>query len=438
MNAMNERKTRAIRLNLKQQRDPDKLTQIMLIMTVNGIRLRVYTRMRVEPRYWDKERYRCNLQGRIDLRNRQRLKYINEQIDRLIDRVCEVDETLANRGEYLTANELRQLMDENGHLTQQDIDPLPYMRMMAANYVNNINRKGMKGIESTCTTYLMAVERLNHFVKERGIAVRSFSDFNKRFFNQFSEYLYSYTYLKGGKPHHYTQTTIVNTVKVIKNLLHRAYDGELTTNDYFRKVQTSLPSDISEQIYLHEEEVQRLMEVEVYSKTERQVRDLFCIGCYTALRISDLSQLDRAIIDKQVIHLYQQKTKEKVSIPVLKEIAPLIEQYRETGFPKLHISTANAVIKQLLERCHIDTPITRKECRGGQTVILTEPKYKFVSFHTARRSCITNLYKRGYSPNYIMTLSGHRSIQAFQRYVKASRCDMSNNFLQFLESIHAI
>ncbi len=430
--------THHIHLNLKQQKEPDKLTQIMLVLTVNGQRLRVYTRMRVEPRYWDRERYRCNLQGRINLRDRQRLKCLNEQIDRLIDRIVEADASLADRGEYLTANELRQLVDDNCTLLHEQTNPLEYMRMMASDYVNNLNRKGRKGIESTCTTYLMAVERLSHFVQERKLTIRSFCDFNKRFFEQFSDFLCNYTYQKGKTSRHYTQTTIVNTIKVIKNLLGRAYDNDLTTNDYFRKVPTSLPADISEQIYLDEEEIKRLSELPVHNKTERQVRDLFCIGCYTALRISDLMQLNRATFEDQVIQLYQQKTKDLVSIPILKEIAPLIAHYRSVGFPKIHISAANVIIKQLAKRCHIDTPVTRKECRGGKTQILTEPKYKLVSFHTARRSCITNLYRRGYSTNYIMTLSGHRSIQAFQRYIKASRCDMSANFLQFLESVHAI
>lgn len=433
-----ENTARSIRLNLKQQKFPDKLTQIMLVMTINGTRLRVYTRLRVEPRYWDSERYRCKLQGRINLRDRQRLKYLNEQIDRLISRICETDELLANRGDYLTVPELRQLVGESSRMERQQTHPLQYLRVMAIDYVKNINRKGLKGIESTCTTYLMAVERLSRFVEEQGMVLHSFSDFNKHFFERFMEYLYNYTYAKGGTIHHYTQTTIVNTMKVIKNLLHRAYDGDLTTNDYFRKVQTSLPTDCSEQIYLDEEEVKQLSEVEVHNEHERQVRDLFYIGCYTALRISDLMQLGRATISHSTIELYQQKTKEIVSIPILKEIAPLIEKYRAIGFPKIHSSSANLIIKRLAARCHLNTPISRKEYRGGQVQIVTEPKYKLVSFHTARRSCITNLYRRGYSANYIMTLSGHRSPQAFQRYMKASRCDLSSNFLQYLKQVNAI
>lgn len=165
---------------------------------------------------------------------------------------------------------------------------------------------------------------------------------------------------------------------------------------------------------------------------------MFVIACYTALRISDLQQLNRAVISRQAISLYQQKTKELVEIPILKEIAPLIEHYRATGFPVFGKSQANRIIKILAARCHIDDKINHREVRGGETQIVTHPKWKMISFHTARRSCVTNLYKRGYPVNYVMSLSGHRSIQAFQRYMRASAKELMNDFVYMLKKDKAI
>ena len=61
-----------------------------------------------------------------------------------------------------------------------------------------------------------------------------------------------------------------------------------------------------------------------------------------------------------------------------------------------------------------------------------------ISFHTARRSCITNLYKRGYPINFIMSLSGHRSVQAFQRYMKASSEELMTDFVRLLRKEKAL
>ena len=432
----NEEKGLKLRFNLKQVCEKDKLTQIMLVTTINKRRIRIYTKLRVEPRYWNHETYRCFESGGLNMRERQRLKHINEQIDNLVTSLYEMDERLAMKGEYLSASIVRQVVDSNlqqEHLLQ---NPIVCLKKLVGEYEKNVNRKGRRGIESTKATYLTALGRLEDYDKQRKVPINSFDDFNKRFFVDFTNYLYGYSYGKTAK--HYTQNTIINTLKVIKNLLHRAYDSEMTTNNYFLKVQTTLSSEASEQIYLQEKEVLKLSLVKTENDQERDVRDAFIIACYTALRISDIQQLNKATIRKGVISLYQKKTKELVEIPILKEIAPLVARYQQTGFPVIDKIKANKIIKVLAARCGINEAISRKEYRGGETTIVTIPKYELISFHTARRSCVTNLYKRGYPINYVMSLSGHRSFQAFQRYMRASSKELMSDFVRLLRKEKAI
>lgn len=425
-----------LRFNLKQMREESKLTQIMLVTTVNKRRIRVYTKLRVEPKYWNRDIYRCCQSGRLDLREKLRLKQVNEQIERLVMSLREMDSRLAALGKNLSATLIQQAVEENRQREQLSQNPIACLRELVGEYEKGINRRGRRGIGSTAVTYLTALERLEDYNKLRKVPIDSFEDFNKNFFAEFTNYLYVYTYGKTGK--HYTQNTIINTLKVIKNLLHRAYDNELTTNNYFLKVQTALPSNASEQIYLQEKEIRKLSRVRTMNEQERAVRDMFVISCYTALRISDIQQLNDAIIQNGVISLYQKKTKELVEIPILKEIAPLIEHYRQIGFPTLNKGQANKIIRSLAARCRIDETVSRKEHRGGETIVVKVHKYDIISFHTARRSCVTNLYKRGYPVNYVMSLSGHRSIQAFQRYMKASSKELMSDFVQLLKKEKAI
>ena len=226
---------------------------------------------------------------------------------------------------------------------------------------------------------------------------------------------------------------MVNTIKVVKNLLHQAYENEVSDNQYFNKVSTKVQCLASEKIYLNEQEIMKLKELASLSQAEQEVRDLFLISCYSALRISDLNQLGKAVIKDQLITLYQQKTRNQVKIPILKEIAPLIEHYREKGFPVVQDVKANAIIKLLAERAGITELVQRRENRGGEVRIVQERKCDMVSFHTARRSCITNLYLRGYPANYLMTLSGHRSLQALQRYIRATNENMTQRFMEMLK-----
>ena len=427
-----------LNFNLKQVREEKKLTQIMLVTTINQRRIRIYTKLRVEPENWDHRTHRCYISSRLNLRERKRLKLLNKQIDDIVLAIIDEDERLAMKGEYLSAHTIREVIEDNQAREQRVKDPISCMRNLINDYEKSINRKGRRGIESTKTTYYTALNRLTEFNNQRRTPITSFDDFNKKFFIDFTNFLYAYSYGVNKPKTHYTRNTIINTLKVIKNLLHRAYDNEMTTNNYFEKVQTTLPSDSSEQIYLHEKEIHKFASGDIENDSEREIRDMFVISCYTALRISDIQQLNQANIKDGVLSLYQTKTKDLVDIPILKEVAPLITHYQKVGFPVINRIKANKTIKELAKRCHIDEVITYKEYRGGETNIKSTPKYNMISFHTARRSCVTNLYKRGYPINYVMTLSGHRSIQAFQRYLKASSKELMSDFVHLLKKDKAI
>ena len=433
-------KTTDVRLhfNLKQMKDKNKPTQIMLVTMVNKQRIRVYTKLRIEPKYWDKKNYRCVADFPISLREKKKLTQVNRILKEVESSVYQADEKLAESGKYLTLQAIRKAIDDRATKEGQVSHPLAIMHQQVDDYLQSLNRRGKKGIASTQRTYLTALKRLTLFCQQQNYTLHTFEDFDNKFFTAFANYLYSITYQKGLVKKQYTQNTVINTLKVIKNLLHRAYDNEMTDNNYFTKVQTVLSSDVSEQIYLNEKEIQKLSQLKLKSVQEKHVRDMFIIACYTALRISDIQKLSHAEIRNDNITLYQTKTKERVEIPILKEIAPLINHYQRIGFPSIQICKANAIIKELAKRCGICEIISHKEHRGGTVHIQSQPKWSMISFHTARRSCITNLYKRGYPVNYIMTLSGHRSVQAFQRYMRASNKELMDSFMKLLKKDRAL
>ena len=427
-----------LNLNLKQTKVRDKLTQIMIATTVNRRRIRVYTRLRVEPMYWNHINARCDTERHnMNRRELQRLKNINRQIDAIVNIILETDRRLASKGEFLTRTYIRNILrNRNNCCTTTTARPVETLIKMADDYSAHINRNGEKGRSATKVTYMTALRRLERFDRQRAAPISSFDQFDREFFDEFTGFLYNRTYGKERK--RYTQNTVVNTLKVVKNMLHRAYDRELTANNCFAKIQTALPANVSEHVYLRETEIRKIAAAKTDSTREREVRDMFVIACYTALRISDIRQLQDAVIGNGRILLYQKKTKDRVEIPILKEIAQLVEHYKNIGFPTIDPSRANRIVRALAERCRINEPVCCKEQRGGTTTIVNKPKYELISFHTARRSCITNLYKRGYPANYVMILSGHKSIQAFQRYVKASSSELMENFLDLLRREKAI
>ena len=421
-----------VHFNLKQTKDREALSQIMVLTTVNGRRIRVYTKQRVRPAEWDNQHQCCAIANGVPQRRAMELTLVNERLKYLRSQMNRTDFELSQHGVYLSADDVRGVVTESLKVREVDTTPLAYLQMLVDNYACTINHRGVKGCASSQVTYRVALKRLFHFCKVSGFCITSWDNFDKNFFNQFTNHLFNYQFVRKGVAMRYSGITVANTLKVIRNLLRQAYENDVSDNLYFNKVKTKVQHPVCDKIYLNEQEIKRLADLDSLSESEREVRDLFLISCYSALRISDLNQLGKALIKDNVISLYQQKTRNQVSIPILKEIAPLIKYYQHKKFPVLQDFKANAIIKQLAERAGITDMVQKRENRGGEIRIVQERKCDMVSFHTARRSCITNLFLRGYPANYLTILSVHRSMQSLQRYIRASTENVSHSFMEML------
>jgi len=430
----------SINFNLKQTSQPSRLTQIGVALTVRNYRIRAYTKLRVEPQYWDKSVNRCICNDLLCLRVRKRMQFINSRLNEIQQQIEQTDMLLAEKGRYIAIDDVRKVIVgvvSTGKGKKEDT--ITVMKRIASDYHEHINRRGEMGRANTSRTYVMAVSRLENYLDSRNRkATMTFDDFNKSFFDGFSDYLSRYSYSRATGSKKYTALTVASTLGAIRNILHRAYDMGLSDNTSYISIGGGIPHSSSDKIYLTERELSRLAGVKVRSESEANVRDMFLVASFTALRISDINRLNESAFSSGMITLSQTKTKSIVHIPILKEISPLIEKYREISFPYLNTSYANICIKELASRAGIDETILVSEIRGGVRQFKQVPKYSQISFHTARRSCITNLFKKGYSPNYLMTLSGHKSISSFERYIKSSAEEMSHEFILELKKKKAI
>jgi len=72
---------------------------------------------------------------------------------------------------------------------------------------------------------------------------------------------------------------------------------------------------------------------------------------------------------------------------------------------------------------HNGSPLYKRNKNG--TVLMR--KYEIVSSHTARRSTITNLYKRGiFEKRELMAISGHTTERNCERYIKVTKDEMAD------------
>ncbi|MBW8522166.1 site-specific integrase [Chryseobacterium chendengshani] len=153
------------------------------------------------------------------------------------------------------------------------------------------------------------------------------------------------------------------------------------------------------------------------------VRDLFIIGLWTGLRISDLKRINQFLFTKKTIVISEtQKTGIKVEIPIHHQVRNTLTK-RNNELPK-NISTQkfNDYIKEVCRLAGI-TEITLGNIKNPKTNRKEKghyPKYLLITSHTARRSFATNLYGTELSDKAIMSITGHKSHTQFLKYIKTT------------------
>ncbi|MBQ7222289.1 MAG: tyrosine-type recombinase/integrase [Bacteroidales bacterium] len=214
---------------------------------------------------------------------------------------------------------------------------------------------------------------------------------------------------------------------------------------YFTKLRI-IKGDTQTKVYLTIEELSDLYNMRLKKGSMKdKVRDVFLVGCYTGQRISDYGRLTKENFTytskgTKVVSILQEKTNNYVMVPVLTDkLVHIVEKYNY-NLPHLSDVVINRYIKTIckdlsaktpsLAEKIVTTPTMRElnaEKKGKMTLEKDEfgnvvkPKYMLVTTHTARRSCITNLYKSQLFSTYqIMSISGHKSESTFWKYLSES------------------
>ena len=276
----------------------------------------------------------------------------------------------------------------------------------------------------------------------------SWDDINQQLISRFIKYL---------EDDDLNKTTIQKLMKDFKKLIKDAESEGIHENFRARNLNYTIEvkeSDKSTEVYLTTEELQGLYNMEL-SGTEEQVRDVFLIGCFLGQRVGDYGRIKPEWFGTtrngvKVIRLEQKKTGNKVCVPIIgNQLETLLKKY-DYCVPKISDQEIDRSIKESCERLSASIPslavkertILKKHEKqalyenkdGGRKMFeinengeCIKPKWAMVASHTARRTCITNMYlakKPDGSAKYtlaeMMHVSGHKTESQFRAYIKCS------------------
>ncbi len=419
-----------VNFNLIKKAGENDKRQIWLTTTINKVRARVYTGLRIEEKYWDKPPRGRQGGKAIEGSNMpQPVKEENARINSELSRI------LGFCRDYADAVCASDLMSTPLPYTKESFEKFltskirgkeASIRKNAEEFINDyIRRKASMVNKQTKRTlcsgtiynHKNALHRLQKYCKEKHKKI-VWELFNRRFEESFTAWM---------NDQGYSANTIASQYSIMKVWLSDAEIDGLVVDKYFHKYPTKAQE--VDNIYLSEAEIQRLYEID-FSKEEvkekidpksniEQTRDLFVIACWTALRYGDWHDLSKSQITKNRINTTTHKTMKEVTIPIHPMVQEIIQKYNGKLPKSVDKSKTIIQIQKCGELAHIDELITLHRIKGGEEILLQEPKYKFITNHTARRSFCTNMFLRKIPTRAIMAISGHTTEANFLKYIKA-------------------
>lgn len=205
----------------------------------------------------------------------------------------------------------------------------------------------------------------------------------------------------------------------------------------------SVKNDTSEQIYLTDDELRRVIEYCPDTRTEAIVHQQFILSALVGARHGDIVRLNTTNIRDGYVCYVSQKTHLKSTVPMSETARKILtgeffnkplRLFAESDYEKFAYrdtvsdTTFNDVLRRICRLCDIDEEITLY--RRGKTV--TEPKWKFASSHLGRRTCATLLYLHGCDIYSISRILAHKSVEmTAQKYIMCPLRQLSDETMAY-------
>lgn len=379
--------------------DKKGLKPILIQITHNYKRIRISSGEKVKPAIWNKKKQRAF--ENKDFAND--LEYV--RINKFLDEVESKFKSLVSNAK-LNDIELSESFIKN-NLFKGEVKVRKTFDEVFDEYIKtseSIKTVGTIGVYKTIRNFLQDFEKETKYKID-------INSIDLIFYDKLKDY--SYTKRK------VLDNYFVKIIKVVKSMLNWAKDRGYYQGDAHTKfVATKRDGEI---IYLTIDELMKLFEHKFQSKYHEIARDLFCFGCFTGLRVSDINQLTRENIKGSMIHKTIQKTQEVEVIPINSFAQKILDKYKHLEYkalPTLSEVKLNENIRVCCEMAKINDEIIKISYSGKSKIEQKLPKFKFITSHVARKTFVTNSLILGMNSKTIKSITGHKSDISFNRYLK--------------------
>ena len=286
------------------KRDPENELPIYLFFSFDGKRLKFYTGEKVYEKDWNPEKRRVKSTTKGAVQINALLESLEEEVKQIYReaRIMKVPPTIEYIKGKLSVNKS----------TREDF-------FEAMDLFIKTQSKERDWQQTTVDKFEYLKNDLSDFARSRKFRIE-FDSIDIAFFEKLSDY-----YLKLGR----LNTTIQKKIELLKWFLNWAFKRGINKNHKYqaytaRKKQVRNPMN---QMFLSWSELLHLYSLKIESRALANVRDVFCFGCFTGLRHSDLKRLKKTDIRAGKIYLTMLKDPQDISIPLNDYAQTILRRY---------------------------------------------------------------------------------------------------------------
>ena len=419
--------------NLRQPKSK-RPTNIYLIVRINQKQAKLSTGVKVYPEQWNikkQEAYiSCRLTESDNINNtiaNKKLLELRNQFEEFKRYLCDNPSKLENCWELLR----KYIYKDSNMRKTKKINAIHWLRDAIAND-KTIKTSGERKGASTMEMYQGQLKSFDTFLKETDKGAIGFEEINLALIKEYETYLFNKTVKKGKTT---STNTVANKCVQLIGIIKRAEPYNLidiheSKLDRYTKPKSRQGNE--NEIYLSEEDINKIYSLKLSGK-EEVVRDLFVLQCWTGQRFSDIQSLNKGIIkhtsNGQVLEIVQTKKTHRVTIPLFPITTEILRKYN-FNLPTTAKNTTLSYLKKIGLKAGLTEEHFVTEDRGGKVTNSIKQRWELIGTHTARRSYISNMLKRGYDSHLLMKITGHTTEEAFKRYVKVSSGDVASLILK--------
>lgn len=417
-----------VNFNLRNP-DSDKETPINIVVRYNNMQVVHSSGEKINPKFWETDsmkgkyyqRAKRGYTGYSDLNSR--LDNIKIKVVKVYHKLIDANNRIPNPKELKAeiSKELGQICIED----KTEVSLIDFFEIYFSELTTRTNDRTGKFISiNTIKQYKTTLKHLKAFQKVYSRKV-NWGTLDAIFYKDLNNYFFE-------------KRLKVNTVgKQWKNINAVIGQAELHKIIPINSiVRFKVKHEDVDSLYLEKAELEEWKKLDLSKnpKLER-VRDLFVIACHTGSRFSDIHKFTleniQTIDGVDFFNIIQQKTQQKVIIPVHPFVKEILNAYKDKSLKVPSYQKMNDYLKEIAKKIDLmHRPFIKKYTQSNQTVEMQEKRYSMVTTHTARRTFATHEVLNGTSIYLIMAITGHKTEKDFWKYVKM---DSQAKGLQLLE-----